>query len=241
MTLLGISLCCLGLVAQQAVIFTWGGAVLIGLLASRGLLQLKLHRLEASSFSMSWKSSERQVSSRRLSPLSLQFTILNHSNTDILFASLEAIGAPGLVLSMEQSSGRLPASSATRMLLNVRPERVGNLGIFRISLRVRGTSGFFEVPLSFHNPYGIKICPCARLIPRRTSGHRTETLTAQRRRSEAYRLADELALPSLREYQPGDSSSAHRLEGICVPTSASGSCSRGAPSTDDLVPCRRVN
>ncbi len=203
LTLAGIALVATGVVAGQAAIVAWGGALILGLQIARAVTLVGVAKVRASGFEMLWREQQRLVRIGRGERIELKAEVRNRDVRAARYVHLRALHAPQLELEIEPSSGEVPAGGRLAVSVSVRCDRVGRHGIYGLSLEVRGSPGLYEVPLTFSNPFGIEVMPLAYAT-------RTRPALGGRSRSRAdigragRRMGGNYDLREIREYQSGD-------------------------------------
>lgn len=203
LTAAGLAVAGVGLVAQQAPIVAWGGAILLGVAAARAVTTLTVANIRTSGFEMLWREEPRLRTVARGEPFTVRAEIRNRDSRAAAFAGLRAVASPELELTLSPASGEVPAEGSLEVVVHGRALRVGRHGIHGLSLELQAQPGLFEVPLTFANPFGVEALPApARRVTRDARGGRSE-LSAPQGKSRPVR-GDSLELKELREHQPGD-------------------------------------
>lgn len=199
----GIAVVATGLVLTEPAILSWGGAILVGLAVARAVTLLGVSRVRAAGFEMLWREEGRLHRVARGETVSLAAEVRNRDTRAVRYVDLRAIASPDLEVTIEPSSGEVPAGGRLAVAVRVRAPRVGRHAIFGLSLEVRGSPGLFEIPLTFANPFGIEVFPA-------TYGALLHTARGGRSRSvtEAGRpgpfSGDGYDLREIREHRAGD-------------------------------------
>lgn len=192
-----------GIVAQQAAIVAWSGALLVGLSIARAVTQLSVSRIRAAGFEMLWRSEPRLRRVTRGETFELQAEVRNRDSRAARYVELRPVAAPGLEIEIEPAAGEVPAGGRLGVTVSVRAPRVGQHGIHGLSLEVQGGPGLYEVPLTFANPFGVLVMPrsfAAWLSSAR--GGRSRMAADEGRPGPL--SGDGMELRELREHQPGD-------------------------------------
>ena len=192
-----------GLAAQQAAVFAWGGALLVGLAVARAGTELGVARIRAAGFEMLWRSEPRYRRIARDESLEIEAEVRNRDTRAARFVELRPVCSPNLRVSIEPSAGEVPAGGRLSVAVRVRGPRVGRHGIHGLSLEVRGGPGLFEVPLTFANPFGVDVMPRPYGVLSRSGRGGRNRLSAEAGRSGRF-AGDGSELRELREHQPGD-------------------------------------
>ncbi len=199
----GIAGMVVALIAQQPALLAWTGGLVVGLALARAVTQVTVARVRAAGFEMLWRDEQRVVRVARGQVVTLRAEIRNRDSLAARYVELRAVASPNLKVSLEPSSGEVPAAGRLAVEVKVETPRVGRHGIHGLSLEVQGSPGLFEVPLTFANPYGIEVMPRAYGTQLRTArGGRTRA-GADAGRPGPY-AGDGSELRELRDHQPGD-------------------------------------
>jgi uncharacterized protein (DUF58 family) len=203
LTAAGIVVVGVGLLANQAALVSWGGALLVGLQLARSVTLLGVTQVRSAGFEMLWREEARVARVARNEVLTLRAEVRNRDERAVRYVHLRALSSPHLQVALDPDSGEVPAGGRLEVTVRVEGTRVGRHGIFGLSLEVQGSPGLFEVPLTFSNPFGVEVLPQAY--------HRlTHTATGGRSRmhneSGAHRKRSQGAshFRELRDYQSGD-------------------------------------
>jgi uncharacterized protein (DUF58 family) len=191
------------LIAQQPAVLAWMGGLVVGLALARAVTQVTVARVRAAGFEMLWRNDERVARIGRDQSVTLQAEIRNRDTLAARYVALRAVASPDLTVSLEPSSGEVPAAGRLAVEVTVRGSRVGRHGIHGLSLEVQGSPGLFEVPLTFANPYGIEVLPRAYSTHLKSArGGRART-SADAGRTRPF-AGDGSELREIRDHQPGD-------------------------------------
>ncbi len=204
LTIAGIATVAVGLVAREAAIVAWGGAVLVGLAVARAVTLFSIAKIRAAGFEMLWRGEERVARVARGESVELEAEVRNRDSRAARYVQLRPVCSPNLRVLLDPTEGEVPAGG--RLSVNVRIEtpRVGQHGVHGLSLEVQGSPGLYEVPLTFANPFGVEVLPAAYATSLRSARGGRSRVNADSGR--AGRLSgDGLDLRELREHQPGDS------------------------------------
>src|SRR5690606_40940628 len=98
-----------GLAAQQAAVFAWGGALLVGLAVARAVTELGVARIRAAGFEMLWRSELRYRRIARDESLEIEAEVRNRGTRAARFVELRPVCSPNLRGSIEPSAGKVPA------------------------------------------------------------------------------------------------------------------------------------
>lgn len=192
-----------GMLAREAAIVAWGGALLVGLAVARAVTHLSVARVRSAGFEMLWRSEPRVRRVARGEVLELEAEVRNRDTRAARYVGLRAVASPNLEVSIEPPEGEVPAGGRLRALVKVRANRVGRHGLYGLSLEVQGSPGLFEVPLTFANPFGVEVMPRAfALAMRSPRGGRSRMVAAEGRPGPL--SGDGMELRELREHRPGD-------------------------------------
>jgi uncharacterized protein (DUF58 family) len=192
-----------GVVTQEPAIVAWSGSLLLGLAVARAVTQLSVGGIRSAGFEMLWCGEGRLSRVARGEELELWAEIRNRDNRAVRYTGLRPVCSPYLALELDPCSGEVPAGGRLRVRVLARGLRVGQNGVFGLSLEVQGSPGLFEVPLTFANPYGIEVLPRAFSARQRSARGGRSRLTANDGRAGP--LGGEGAeLRELREHLPGD-------------------------------------
>ncbi|MEZ4442522.1 MAG: DUF58 domain-containing protein [Polyangiaceae bacterium] len=200
----GVLVFAVGIALREAVVVSWGGALLAAVALARAVTLVSVMRIRAAGFEMLWTGSARRARTRPGGVVTLLAEVRNRDTLSARYDKLRVVASPALQTWVEPLAGEVPATGSVKLLVHVRALRVGYHGIYGLALEVRGAPGLFEVPLTFANPYGIEVLPKALARPLMLPhGGRSRTLAmsgrAGRQRGEGTDLHE------LRELVPGDS------------------------------------
>lgn len=199
----GIVTVAVGVVAQQASILAWGGALLVGLAIARSVTELSVARIRAAGFEMLWTSEPRQRRVARGETLELEAEVRNRDTRAARYVELRAIAAPELDVRLDPPDGEVPAAGRLRVKVEISAPRVGRYGLHGLSLEVQGNPGLFEVPLTFANPFGLEVMPRPYAVAMRSARGGRSRMAAEAGRPGLL-SGDGNELRELREHQPGD-------------------------------------
>jgi len=192
-----------GMVAREAAIVAWGGALLIGLAVARAVTHLGVARVRAAGFEMLWRSEPRVRRVARGEEIELEAEVRNRDTRAARYVGLRVVAAPSLDVEIDPPEGEVPAGGRLRAIVKVQTPRVGYHGLHGLSLEVRGGPGLFEVPLTFANPFGVEVMPRAfALAMRSPRGGRSRMVADEGRPGPL--SGDGMELRELREHRPGD-------------------------------------
>lgn len=192
-----------GLVAREAAVLAWGGAIVFAIALARAAALVSVARIRAAGFEMLWSSEQRLVSVSRGAEIEIDAEVRNRDTRAARYVHLRPIASSNIEVLLEPVSGEVPAGGRLRVTVRVRALRVGRHAVHGLALEVQGSPGLFEVPLTFANPYGIEVLP-------HPLG--TMLLTARGGRSRAGAelgapgplSGDSIELRELREHHAGD-------------------------------------
>ena len=203
LTAAGIAVVGLGLLANQAALVAWGGALLVGLQLARAVTLLGVTQIRTAGFEMLWREEKRVARVARNEPLTLRAEVRNRDERAVRYVHLRALASPHLKVVLDPDFGEVPAGGRLEVVVKVEATRVGRHGIFGLSLEVQGSPGLYEVPLTFSNPFGVEVMPHVyhRMVHTAVGGRSRfhSEAGAHRRRS---RGASDFR--ELRDYQTGD-------------------------------------
>lgn len=203
LTTAAIAVVGLGLVANQAALIAWGGALLLGLQLARAVTLLGVTQVRTSGFEMLWREERRVARVARNETLTLRAEVRNRDERAVRYVHLRALASPHLHVVLDPDFGEVPAGGRLEVTVRVEATRVGRHGIFGLSLEVQGSPGLYEVPLTFSNPFGIEVLPHVyhRMVHTAVGGRSRfhSEAGAHRRRSRG--TSD---FRELRDYQSGD-------------------------------------
>ncbi len=192
-----------GIALREAVVVSWGGALLVGIALARTVTLVSVMRIRAAGFEMLWTGTARVVRVRCGATVALEAEVRNRDTLSARYDKLRVVCSPALQTSIEPPAGEVPATGSVKLKVLVRALRTGYHGIFGLALEVRGAPGLFEVPLTFANPYGIEVLPRALARPlMMPHGGRSRSLAMAGRTGR--QRGDGTDLRELREHQPGD-------------------------------------
>lgn len=192
-----------GVVTQEPAIIAWSGALLLGLAVARAVTELSVSGIRSAGFEMLWCGEGRLCRVARGEQVELWAEVRNRDNRAVRYTGLRPVCSPYLSLELDPRSGEVPAGGRLRVRVLARGLRVGQHGVFGLSLEVQGSPGLFEVPLTFANPYGIEVLPRAFAARQRSARGGRSRLTANDGRAGP--LGGEGAeLRELRQHLPGD-------------------------------------
>ena len=192
-----------GLVAREAAVVAWGGALLVGLAVARAVTALGVSRVRAAGFEMLWRSEPRTRRVARGETVELEAEVRNRDTRAARYVGLRVVASPNLELSVEPTEGEVPAGGRLRAIVKVKTPRVGRHGLHGLSLEVRGSPGLYEVPLTFSNPFGIEVLPRAFALSMRSPRGGRSRMVANEGRPGPF-SGDGMELRELREHRPGD-------------------------------------
>lgn len=192
-----------GVLASEAALVGWGGAVLVGVAIARAATLVSVARIRAAGFEMLWTGTQRVARAHRGGTIELEAEVRNRDTLAARFVKLRALASPNLDVHIEPERGEVVAGGRLVVKVRVRCPRVGQHGVHGLALEVHGAPGMFEVPLTFANPYGVEVLPRSLgiylLTPR---GGRSRALAPSGRSGNVRGEGDELR--ELRELVPGD-------------------------------------
>jgi uncharacterized protein (DUF58 family) len=203
LALASIACVTVGMIAQEAAIVAWGGALLVGLVIARSVTELGVARVRAAGFEMLWRSEPRVRRVPRGEVLELEAEVRNRDSRAARYVGLRVVGSPNLEIEIEPSEGEVPAGGRLRAVVRVKTPRVGRHGIHGLSLEVQGSPGLFEVPLTFANPFGVEVMPRPYSVMMRSPRGGRSRMVADEGRPGVL-SGDGLELRELREHRPGD-------------------------------------
>lgn len=199
----GVVCVAVGLIAREAAIVAWGGALLVGLAVARSVTSLGVARVRAAGFEMLWRSEPRVRRVARGETLELEAEVRNRDTRAARYVGLRVVASPCLNVEIEPAEGEVPAGGRLRAVVRVRTPRVGRHGLHGLSLEVRGSPGLYEVPLTFANPFGIEVLPRPFALSMRSPRGGRSRMVADEGRPGPL-SGDGLELRELREHRPGD-------------------------------------
>jgi len=192
-----------GLIARQAAVVAWGGALLVGLAVARAVTELGVARVRAAGFEMLWRSEPRVRRVARGEVVELEAEVRNRDTRAARYVGLRVVASPNLEVEVEPNEGEVPAGGRLLAIVRVQTPRVGRHGLHGLSLEVRGSPGLYEVPLTFANPFGIEVLPRPFALSMRSPrGGRSRVVAAEGRPGPL--SGDGMELRELREHRPGD-------------------------------------
>lgn len=175
----------------------------MGLCVSRSLALLSVSRVRAAGFEMVWSQPTRALRLERGQSEVLRAELRNRDQRAIRFVRLRALSSPCLEVALEPAAGEVPAGGRLVVTANVLARRVGRHGLYGLALELRGKPGYFEVPLTFANAFGLEVVP-ARTVGstrRQLRSLASGPLGARR----APRGGHSTEIRELRDHQTGDS------------------------------------
>ena len=200
---IGVCVVAAGVAFGQVPMLAWGGALLMGIAIARAVTLASVSRIRAAGFEMLWKESTRMRRVGRGQSLELTAEVRNRDSRAARYVELRAVCSPQLSVDITPSFGEVSAGGRLRVTIVVHAPRVGDHGIFGLSLEVRGSPGLFEIPLTFSNPFGIEVLPSPFGAALRSArGGRSRTLADAGRPGPL--SGDGQELREIREHQPGD-------------------------------------
>jgi uncharacterized protein (DUF58 family) len=203
LSIAGLAMAGVGLLAQEAAIVGWGGAVIVAIALARAVTLVSVARIRAAGFEMLWSGPKRILRTARGDTIEIEAEIRNRDTLAARYVKLRAIASSMLKVTIEPSAGEVAASGRLKVLVKVEAPRVGQHGLHGLALEVHGTPGMFEVPLTFANPYGIEVLPrpfATYLMQPR--GGRSRLVAASGRPGRVRGEGSDLR--ELREHMPGD-------------------------------------
>jgi uncharacterized protein (DUF58 family) len=199
----GVACLTVGMIANEAAIVAWGGALIIGLGVARAVTELGVTRVRAAGFEMLWCNEPRVRRVARGESFEIEAEVRNRDTRAARYVGLRVVASPNLEVEIEPREGEVPAGGRLRAIVTVKTPRVGRHGLHGLSLEVRGSPGLFEVPLTFANPYGVEVLPRPYALAMRSPrGGRSRMLGADGRPGPL--SGDGMELRELREHRPGD-------------------------------------
>ncbi|MCA9598813.1 MAG: DUF58 domain-containing protein [Myxococcales bacterium] len=192
-----------GLLAQEAAIVAWTGALLIGLAVARSVTQVGIARIRAAGFEMLWRSEPRVRRVARGEEIELEAEVRNRDTRAARYVALRPVASPSLEVRVEPDRGEVAAGGRLAVKIVVRADRIGYHGIHGLSLEVQGGPGLFEVPLTFSNPFGVEVLPRPFAAAMRSPRGGRSRMSADEGRPGPL-SGDGMELRELREHQPGD-------------------------------------
>ncbi|MBM4376590.1 MAG: DUF58 domain-containing protein [Deltaproteobacteria bacterium] len=204
LALAGLAVFAVGVVLREPNVLAWGGALVLGVAATRAVTLLSVLRIRNAGFEMLWPDARRMREVRRGETFILRAEVRNRDSLAARYDKLRVIASPDLECTVEPPAGEVKASSSVELTVRVRARRVGYHGIYGLALEVRGAPGLFEVPLTFANPFGVVALPRAsgRLLASPNGGRSATAAPAGR---SSARRGDGTELRELRELVAGDS------------------------------------
>lgn len=203
LTIAGMATVAVGVVAREAAIVAWGGAVLVGLAVARAVTAVSVARIRAAGFEMLWREEERVRRLARSETVELKAEVRNRDTRAARYVELRPVCSPNLEVELDPPQGEVPAGGRLRVMVKVRAPRVGRHGIHGLSLEVQGSPGLFEVPLTFANPFGFEVLPRPYAVGLRSARGGRSRMHADEGRPSPL-AGDGLELKELREHVPGD-------------------------------------
>jgi uncharacterized protein (DUF58 family) len=203
----GAGLLALGVAERLAPVAGFGGAMLLAVAVGRAVATLAVTRLRAAGFEMVWTGKTRMQSVTLGVPVLLEGELRNRGSTPVRAVGLRPIASSLLEVSVEPMALDIAPGGRARVVVTVRPRRVGRWGVHGLALEVRGTSlggeALYEVPLLFANPLGIEV------LPRTFAAMLTSPRGGRARRAAEFGRAFNVAgdggeLLELRDHAPGD-------------------------------------
>jgi uncharacterized protein (DUF58 family) len=199
----GVVTVAVGMVAREAAIVAWGGALLLGLSVARAVTELGVARVRAAGFEMLGRTDPRTRRVGRGEIFEIEAEVRNRDTRAARYVGLRVVHSPNLDVQIEPVEGEVPAGGRLRAIVRVRADRVGRHGLHGLSLEVRGSPGLFEVPLTFANPFGVEVLPRPfALAMRSPRGGRSRMVASEGRPGPL--SGDGMELRELREHRPGD-------------------------------------
>ena len=192
-----------GVVARQAAVVAWGGALLLGLAIAHAVSRVSVARIRAAGFEMLWRAEPRHRRVARGDSLTIEAEVRNRDNRASRFVELRPIHSPYLQVELGPTDGEVPAGGRLNVVVTVTALRTGRHGLHGLSLEVRGSPGLFEVPLTFANAFGVDVLPRPfGTVLRSARGGRSRMAADAGRPGPL--SGDGYELRELRDHQPGD-------------------------------------
>jgi uncharacterized protein (DUF58 family) len=180
-----------------------GGAIVLGLFASRAFSYLSVARARAAGFEMLWRTERKLLAAARLEQLELWVELQNRDTNPMEFRNLAALAGPGLQVSASPSSGTIRPRSSLFVRIFVMPKRIGVHGVFGLSLETIRAPGLFHAPLVFSNSLAVEVHPRYREAQNVLGHARRMTMLSSSRPSGGV-SASVGDFRELREHRPGD-------------------------------------
>jgi uncharacterized protein (DUF58 family) len=180
-----------------------GGAIVLGLLASRAFSYLSVARARVAGFEMLWRTDRKLIVTTRLEQLELWVELQNRDTKPTEFRNLVALAGPGLEVMASPCEGTIEPCGSMFVRVLVTPERVGVHGIFGVSLETIRAPGLFHAPLVFSNSLVLEVQPRHRGVPHAAVRARRMTVRNGARPSGGV-SASVGDFRELREHRPGD-------------------------------------
>ncbi len=193
-----------GLILREPPIVAWGGCLLIGLAIARSATLLRIFAVRRAGFEMSWRHPERRLRVRRAHAHDLFAELRNKDDRPARFTHLRVIASSSLRAEVFPSRGEVAAGGRLTVRIRLLASRVGQHGVYALSLELQESTGLFEVPLTFANPIGIEVVP-GRALPAVLRAIRLASPARMEGPLRAMRLADGGEFAEIREHHYGDS------------------------------------
>src|SRR5688572_2803355 len=109
-----------GIVAQQAAIVGWGGAMLVGIALARAATLVSVARIRTAGFEMLWSGPKRMLRAVRGGTVEIQAEVRNRDTLAARYVRLRAVASSALDVTIEPSSGEVAASGRLAVKVKVR-------------------------------------------------------------------------------------------------------------------------
>jgi uncharacterized protein (DUF58 family) len=149
---------------------------------------------------MVWRNGGRSARIAKGQTLELFAEVRNRDTRAVRFAASRVVASDNVAIEVTPAAGEVPAGGRLELSVNVRGNRVGRHGLFGLGLEMRGSTGLFEVPLTFANAFGIEVLPAAapsRRAPMRFAGSGVGARPSRR-------SGDASEFSEIRDHQFGD-------------------------------------
>jgi uncharacterized protein (DUF58 family) len=200
LALAAASVVLVGVLLFQPAIVAWGGALMSGLALARAITLLNVARVRTAGFEMVWRNGGRSARVAKGQTIVLLAEVRNRDTRAVRFAASRVVASANVELQVSPAAGEVPAGGRLELSVQVRGKRVGRHGLFGLGLEMRGSTGLFEVPLTFANAFGIEVLPAAALSRRAALRYAAAAIGARPSR----RSGDSSEFSEIRDHQFGD-------------------------------------
>jgi uncharacterized protein (DUF58 family) len=171
-----------------------------GLALARAITLLNVARVRTAGFEMVWRNGGRSTRVVKGQTVELLAEVRNRDTRAVRFAASRVVASANVAVEVSPATGEVPAGGRLELSVKVRGKRVGRHGLFGLGLEMRGSTGLFEVPLTFANAFGIEVLPAS--APPRRAALRVAAAAAGARPSR--RSGDASEFSEIRDHQFGD-------------------------------------